>query len=129
MEITKEIKVGVLALGENTRQDAETSALLSNLQRLCEESLATKDEMAQAQAKAERSVRKTEEKMTALIEDLRKVSAKETRVQEFESSIEDKLKTTSHKLFEACRDIQENTSALKKKHKVFPGHLCNEEDG
>jgi len=114
LDITKEIKVGVLALEENTRQDSETSGLLSNLQRLCEESLATKDEMAQAQAKAEKTVRKTEEKMTALIEGLRKASAKETRVQDLEDSIEDKLKITSHKLFEAHRDISANTAAITK---------------
>eukprot|EP00930_Biecheleria_cincta_P059536 TRINITY_DN45247_c0_g1_i1.p1 TRINITY_DN45247_c0_g1~~TRINITY_DN45247_c0_g1_i1.p1 ORF type:complete len:832 (+),score=191.55 TRINITY_DN45247_c0_g1_i1:71-2566(+) len=117
LEITKEIKTGVLALDENTRQDAETSKLLRNLQRLCEESLATKDEMAQVQVQAEKDIKKTEEKMTVLIEGVRQTSAKETRVQDLQESIEEKLKTISQKLFEANRGIQENEAAIRKNSK------------
>lgn len=114
LEITKEIKTGVLALEENTRQDAETSMLLKNLQRLCDETLATKEELAQAQAKAEKDLRKTEDKMKALTESVRRASAKETRVQDLEDSIEDKLKTISKEMFEAKQAIDENATTLKK---------------
>lgn len=117
LEITKEIKAGVEALEENTRQDEETSGFLRHLQKRCEERLATKEEMAQAQAKVEDDVRNAEDKMKALIESVRAASAREARVHDLEHSLEDKLKSISQQMWEANQAIEENATTIKKNTK------------
>lgn len=112
--VTKEIRLGVEALDENTRKDEETGQLLEDLTRMCKETLATRDDLQLLEQKAHDNLIATQEELSERITNFDRQAVKETRVQELQKTVEDWLERQGKDIFQCQQGLEEDITRTRK---------------
>lgn len=113
-DVMKEIRLGVIALDENTRKDEETGQLLDDLTRMCKETLATRDDLQLLEQKAQNNLTATQEELSERITSLDRQAARETQVQELEKAVEHRFEQQGKDIFQCQQGLEEDITRTRK---------------